>query len=175
MSRETVALSHFLRSHQLGLRRLLLLSAAVAVLGAIAVAPFLADPRAQRHLLFYLAPPIFALPLWLRDRLRHLGDCTRRSVTLDALAIALAAARLVSCVLPFSGHMLFFLYTALTTRSRGYRALAWALAAETTYFKLALWNDPLTWTGGIVTGVALALLHRRAAQAPTAPTYCNSQ
>lgn len=145
-------------AHRQALRTALLVAAAGAPLLALVAAAFIPEWRARRYLLFYLAPFAAAMALWARERLLHPG--TRATLALDGLAVLLSAARLGVAALPFSGHMLFFVYSGLTVRSRGYRVLAGVLAVETTWFKLVVWEDPVTWGGGIALGLVLAALHR---------------
>jgi hypothetical protein len=82
----------------------------------------------------------------------------------DVLAVVLGAVRFAGALVPWSGHMLFFTYSALTTRSAPYALLALALTAETTWFKLVLWRDFASWSLGLAAGAALAavriLIHR---------------
>jgi len=54
--------------------------------------------------------------------------------------------------------MLFLTYSALTTTSVPYRALALALALETAWFKFVLWHDPRTFWFGVAGGVIAALV-----------------
>jgi hypothetical protein len=65
-------------------------------------------------------------------------------------------------VLPYSGHTLFLTYVLLTGPGRGFRAIAAVLLATTTWFKLALWDDPYSWALGIAIGAVLVALRRYA-------------
>lgn len=156
-----VRIPRLILTHQRRLKTSLLLAAAVLPLGAILAATFLSDWRAKRNIIFYFAPLLLTVALWMRERLGQLDTYTRRAFAVDGFAFALAAARLLTTALPLSGHMLVYLYIALTIRGRVFRVLAWVLALETTYFKLVLWSDPITWAGGIMVGLALAALYRR--------------
>jgi hypothetical protein len=69
--------------------------------------------------------------------------------------------RVFGNVVPFSGHMLFLVYSAMTTPLRWYRVMAALLIVLTTVFKFAVLKDPLSWSLGLVVGVLAALLHRR--------------
>src|SRR5215208_4548246 len=74
---------------------------------------------------------------------------------LDAGVVALSILRFFWPVyFPFSGHAFFLSYSMMTTRRRWWLLVAAALMAETTVFKLALWDDPGSWA----TGAALGLM-----------------
>jgi hypothetical protein len=68
----------------------------------------------------------------------------------------LGAIRFAGLPVPFSGHMLFFVYAALTTRSTRFLLLILALATEATWYKLVVWRDPRSWALGIAAGTVLA-------------------
>lgn len=140
------------------LPRLLALAAAGAPIACGAAALAVPGWAAKRYLLFYLAPIASAFALWLRLRLAD-PSWTGRTRALDAAVVTLAALRFAGGFVPVFGHMLFFTYSGLTTGAGWYRALALALAAETTYFKLVLWADARSWCLGIAAGAAAALLH----------------
>ena len=110
---------------------------------------------ARRFLLFYIAPFFAAFFVWARIRVDALGRTTRAALAVDLLATVLGAARFAGAPVPFSGHMLFFAYAGLTTPSPPFRLLVLLLAAETTWFKLVLWDDPSSWSLGIAAGLAL--------------------
>lgn len=120
--------------------------------------------EARRFLLLYVAPFFVAFFAWARIRLDELSRTGAGALVVDALAVVLGAARFAGAPVPFSGHMQFFVYSALTTRSTPYLLLVLVLAAETTWFKLVLWRDPASWALGIAVGVVLAaariLIHR---------------
>ncbi|MBA2670105.1 MAG: hypothetical protein H0U67_07035, partial [Gemmatimonadetes bacterium] len=69
-------------------------------------------------------------------------------------------------MLPFSGHMLFLTYSGLVTRHAWYRVLAAVLLAETTVFKLWLWDDPSSWVWGLALGAVAAAVHAAALLRP---------
>jgi len=121
---------------------------------------------ARRFLLLYVAPFFVAFFAWAWIRLGRMEGERPGALAVDAVAVVLGAVRFAGLPVPFSGHMLFFAYSALTTRSTPYLLLVLLLAAETTWFKLALWRDPRSWLLGIATGAALAaariLIHRHA-------------
>jgi hypothetical protein len=104
-------------------------------------------------LVVYVAPLVIAAPLWLRGRL----DVPMRTHVVDAVVLALAFARFVTGLLPFSGHMLFLTYSLLARPvSPRYRWVALALLVETTVYKLWQWHDPRSWGIGLAAGLAAA-------------------
>jgi hypothetical protein len=80
---------------------------------------------------------------------------------LDEIVVVLAALRLVTDVIPYSGHMLFLVYSGGVQKSWLYRFVALALLIETSYFKWIVWRDPLSWGIGLLLGLAAAVAHDR--------------
>ena len=150
-----------LRRHRGPLARWLL-AAGIAVpvlIAAIAFARYRGDWPSQRFLLVYTAPLIAFGAAWARSRLRVIDTLPDRVVLLDLAAFVLGAVRIGgSAMLPYSGHMLFLTYVAITAASARWRWLAVCLIAMTTWFKLVLWHDRATWLGGLLLGLALALV-----------------
>jgi hypothetical protein len=152
-------LVHWLRLRRGVLRRAALASAVAVPLACAVAALFFDDPAARRFLLAYVAPFFVAFPLWARCRLARVDRASGSTVVLDAVVVGLGAARFLTGLLPFSGHMLFFVYSLLTERTRWYRILALVLIAETAYFKLVLWNDARSFSIGAALGVGFAALY----------------
>jgi hypothetical protein len=145
--------------------------AAVAVPLVFAAGALVVDGwAARRFLLLYVAPFFVAFLAWARIRVDALGRTSAGALAVDALAVVLGAIRFAGAPVPFSGHMLFFAYSALTTRSAPYRLLVVVLAVQTTWFKLVLWRDVASWALGIAAGVALAAL-RIIIHRSTRPVY----
>ncbi len=140
--------------------------AAVVVPALFAAGALVVDGwPARRFLLLYVAPFFVAFFVWARVRVDEVARTPPGALGVDAGAVVLGAVRFVGPLVPFSGHMLFFTYSVLATRSTPYRLLALVLAVETTWFKLGLWRDPASWGLGIAAGAALAgvravLIHR---------------
>lgn len=113
----------------------------------------------RRFIVLYTAPTIAAVGLWLRERIvRYRGEHHPLYV-LDAGVFLLAALRTATGALPFSGHMLFFTYSLIVTPSALYRTIALAIIAETTWFKLIVWDDPTSWSMGLAMGIILGATH----------------
>ncbi len=132
-------------------RALLALAVLLPVL-AIGVGLAFWDGAASRFLTLYVAPMALAVPLWLRERLRVVMMVPPLCRILDVAVVSVALARFIGAIVPLSGHMLFLTYSGLTTPPRWYRTLALALIAETTLFKLGIWNDVQTWGLGAMAG-----------------------
>jgi len=109
-----------------------------------------------RHQILYVAPMLFACPFWMRLRLNAVAELTIARGAVDVAVVAVAITRWLGPAIPLSGHMLFLVYSGLTTRATGYRLLATALLIETTVFKLLLWSDPTTWGLGGLAGLLAA-------------------
>jgi hypothetical protein len=158
-----------------------LLPAAVA---AYAVVAHAGDWSAQRFFIGYTAPLLALGPAWLRRRLASLGERPHAADRVDVLAFAAGALRSGGGwgVLPYSGHTLFLTYVLLTGPGRSFRGVAAMLLATTTWFKLALWNDPYSWVLGITIGALLvavrvyaAARERRAQDDRVAPPVARSE
>lgn len=130
---------------------------AVAVPLAFAAGALVVDGwPARRFLLLYVAPFFVAFFVWARIRLGRMPEERPGALAVDAVAVVLGAVRFAGLPVPFSGHMLFFVYSALTTRSAPYLMMTMLLIAETTWYKLVAWRDPRSWALGIAAGAALA-------------------
>jgi hypothetical protein len=149
-----------LAAHRRWMSPALLAAAVLVPLAALAACAFVDGWAARRFLAFYTAPFFLAFFLWMRIRLATVESQPLAGLAVDAAAVAVGLLRFASAAVPWSGHMLFFTYSALTTRSRGYVALVLLLAVETSWFKLGVWHDPFSWGVGI--GMGLFLAARRA-------------
>ena len=145
--------------------------AAVVVPAMFAAGALVVDGwPARRFLLLYVAPFFAAFFVWARIRAGEVERTPAGALAVDAVAVVLGSVRFAGPFVPFSGHMLFFTYAALTMRSTRFQALILVLIAETTWFKLVLWRDPRSWALGIATGAALAaarILINRSSPVPT--------
>jgi hypothetical protein len=126
---------------------------------------------AARYLAFYTAPLLFAVAVWLRERMTLVRGNWSMLMLADATVLTLAAVRFIAgAVVPFSGHMLFLSYSMLAVPvRRAYRLLALALLVETTIFKLLIWSDTRSWALGLALGVTaagIAALSRRKVSVP---------
>jgi hypothetical protein len=148
----------FLLHRRAALRRLMVVgAAAVPLLFVVRAALVVEGWPARRFALLYIAPFFVAFFVWARLWLDRVDRDPPGALAVDAAAVVLGAVRMVAVpVVPFSGHMLFFAYSALTTRSVPYLLLVLAVAAGATWFKLVLWRDPSSWALGIGVGAALA-------------------
>ena len=134
-----------------------LIVAAVAVPLLFAAGALVVDGwAARRFLLLYIAPFFVAFFAWAWIRVGRMEDDPPGALAVDALATVLGAIRFAGLPVPFSGHMLFFVYAGLTTCSTRFLLLILALAAEATWFKLVVWRDPRSWALGIAAGTVLA-------------------
>ncbi len=116
------------------------------------------DPKSILYYLTYVAPMICFASLLLSSRFYGSRQLRPRDIGLDLTAIGVAASRMIAPVIPFSGHMVLLIYAFLSSRRRMFRFVALGLAAHTTYLKLVVWGDVLTWSVGVAGGVALASL-----------------
>lgn len=155
------------------LRRALLVGA-VGVPLLFAAASLGVNGSARRFLLFYIAPFFVAFFAWAWVRVGRIERDRPAALAVDVVATVLGAVRFGGLLpVAFSGHMLFYAYAALTTRSTPLQLLVLALAAEATWYKLVVWRDPRSWALGIAAGAALAaarvLINRTSPVLTTAP------
>lgn len=134
--------------------------------GLIAATPFIfwgiqADFLiVQCVILLYVAPLIFIFFLWLRARIDESEEWSPLRLVLDGVVVIAAVLRMVPSIgLPWSGHMVFLIYTLSTTREQLYRWIALGLVIETSIFKLWFWKDWQTWSIGTLLGMCLTLLY----------------
>ncbi len=127
-----------------------------------AVTRYRGDWPTQRFLLFYMAPLFAFGAVWARATLSTMDDVDPRVVLVDGLAFVAGAIRAGGGwgILPYSGHMLFLTFVALTTDDRRFRWTAVALLAITSWFKLMLWHDWRSWSLGVVLGAAFVVARR---------------
>lgn len=163
------ALRSFVLRHRSRLRRGCALGAAGVPLAFGAGAAMVDGWEAKRFLLLYMAPFFPAFFLWSRRWLNEIEQHRPGALAVDAVAVVLAATRMLGTWLPFSGHMLFYAYAGLTTRSRVLQVLIGGLAAVAAWFKLVLWDDWRSFGLGIAAGLALAALRLRVGRTSAEP------
>lgn len=109
----------------------------------------------------YVAPMLAAVPLWARLRLAEVERIPTAARVLDAVVFLTAFLRFIEVGgVPASGHTLFLTHALVTVRDLRWRVIAVALLVMTTWFKLALWHDPRSWSVGIAAGLATGVLGR---------------
>ena len=146
--------------HRVTIQRLLRfagIASAIVIVGA-ALLLRRGDAPAQRFLILYVAPLFLYGAEWVRERMVRFAARGGAETMVDAAAFLAGALRIAGGwgVLPYSGHMLFLTYAAVAPGSRTLRLLALPLLAMTTLFKLVLWNDPRSWSLGVIAGLLLA-------------------
>ena len=145
--------------------------AAVELPLAVAAAALVVDGwEAKRFLLFYMAPFFPAFFLWARHWLAGIETQRPTALVVDAVAVVLAAARMAGTWLPVSGHMLFYAYAGVTTRSRTLGVLIGVLTVIAAWFKLVLWGDGRSFWLGFAAGLALAAVRLLAGRTSADPS-----
>ena len=112
-----------------------------------------------RFILIYMLPILLIVHYWIYLRISKSNYLISYHFVLDALVFTLGLLRFLG-LFPFSGHMLFLVYSVFTTQNRIYQLLAVILIIETTYFKLILWQDFNSWILGIIVSVPFVILYR---------------
>lgn len=127
----------------------------------VAVALFVDTWALRWFWIVYVATILAAVPFWVRLRLAMLERIPTAARVLDAAVFLTAFLRFVEIGgVPASGHTLFLTHAFVTVRDLRWRVIALALLAMTTWFKLALWHDPRSWSVGIAAGLATGVLGR---------------
>jgi hypothetical protein len=110
--------------------------------------------------LHYSVPMFFITLFFVARRIKDNSELQARNILLDAAVLFLVASRMLTDIVPFSGHMLFLSYSFLTQKCRFYKILCLLYLLHATYVKLFLWGDPMTWAIGGLAGYVAARLHR---------------
>ena len=128
---------------------------------AFGVAVFVHSWTVRWFWIIYVAPMLAAVPFWARLRLAEIERIPTAARVLDAVVFLTAFLRFIDIGgVPASGHTLFLTHAFVTVRDWRWRVIALSLLAMTTWFKLALWHDPRSWSVGIAAGLATGVLGR---------------
>lgn len=114
-----------------------------------------------KETIVYSIPLVFLLFIWMRYKLEEKHIFHAKIITIDAAVILLAAIRILG-LLFHSGHVLFLLYTYITTKNKGYRMLCWPMIIVTAYFKICYWGDFLTPIIGAIMAVFFINIRQKA-------------
>lgn len=114
----------------------------------------------KKDTLIYSVPMFYLFFYWLRYKLdeEHFWDW--RVLSLDTLVVLLSAVRIWGWM-SHSGHVLFILYSFLTTPNKKYRWLCVPVVLITAYYKGVIWQDYFTPT--VATAMALTAVFLRKA------------
>lgn len=96
----------------------------------------------KQETIIYSIPMVFLFFMWIKFRLDEKNGLQVSLVLTDITVVGLAAARILG-LFWHSGHVLFILYTMLTTKSKTYRLLCIPFVILTAGFKI-YWGDILT-------------------------------
>ena len=155
------ALDRALVARRPTLDRWLAWSSPALAAASLAVAAFVGTWPDRWFWIVYVAPMLAAVPFWTRLRLAMVERIPTSARVLDGVVFLAAFLRFVEVGgIPASGHTLFLTHSLVTVRDRRWLAIALALLAMTTWFKLALWHDPQSWGVGIAAGLATGVLAR---------------
>ncbi len=107
----------------------------------------------KQETIVYSLPLVFLIFIWASYKLGEEETFHWEVFLVDSLAILLAASRLLALFF-HSGHVLFLLYTYVTTPYRAYRLLCLPMILVTAYFKIIYWGNFIT----PVIGAILAMI-----------------
>ena len=107
----------------------------------------------KKETIIYSIPMVFLFFFWLKYKLDEENIFHLELMAVDGVAVFLTMIRLFGLSY-HSGHVLFLLYTYLTTPNRRYRLLCIPMFIVTGYFKVFYWGDFVT----PILGAILALL-----------------
>lgn len=110
--------------------------------------------------IIYSIPMVFIFFLWIRYRLDERYIFEHSFFLIDFSVVGLAAVRILG-LLYHSGHVLFLLYTLITTKNKTYQWIAGIMLAFTISLKLFYWNDFITPIIGAVLALFFAWLRNR--------------
>ncbi len=111
----------------------------------------------KRFLIFYMAPLSGCMGIWGYLKIEEWFGRDWQHNCGDFLLIILSIIRLFGLI-PVSGHMLFAVYAGIRLRNVYYKGLMTLLMLETSYFKLLVWGDTVSWGYGILFGLLLAII-----------------
>lgn len=113
----------------------------------------------KQETIIYSLPLVFLIFIWASCKLEEKPTWHLEVLFVDSVAILLAASRLFALFF-HSGHVLFLLYTYVTTSNRIYRLLCLPMVLVTAYFKIIYWGDFITPVIGAI--LAMILIEWRA-------------
>ncbi|MFT5819468.1 MAG: hypothetical protein ACI8ZM_000692 [Crocinitomix sp.] len=110
--------------------------------------------------IIYSIPMVFIFFLWLRYRLEENHIFEHQLFLIDSAVVGLSALRILE-LLFHSGHVLFLLYTLMTTENKTYKWVSGIMLGFTMCLKIFYWGDFITPFIGGVLAVFFIWLRRR--------------
>lgn len=99
--------------------------------------------KEKMETIIYSIPMVLIFFLWLRYRLDEAHTFKHQFFLIDAAVVGLAAIRILR-LLFHSGHVLFLLYTLITTESKTYKWVTGIMLVFTLCLKIFYWGDFIT-------------------------------
>jgi len=119
-----------------------------------------ADWMDKKVSIFYNIPMIFIFFLWLNYKIQEKEIVYLKVIGVDLIVLFFTLVRLFG-LMYHSGHVLFLLYSFLTTENKFYRIICFIMLLVTAYFKFFIWSDFITPTVGIVMALIFVWLRNR--------------
>jgi hypothetical protein len=112
-------------------------------------------------LIFYFLPITIFFVFWVNHKVKEFHKFDKLMV-IDSIVVILSALRAINSlafILPYSGHMLFLSYLAVTIKSQKLRIFIFILLVSTTIFKVIIWKDYFTWINGMILSMPFISLY----------------
>ena len=119
-----------------------------------------ADWMDKKVSIFYNIPMIFIFFLWLNYKIKEKEIVHLQIIFIDLAVLFFVSVRLFG-LMYHSGHVLFLLYSFLTTESKFYRIICFIMLLVTAYFKFFIWSDFITPTVGTFMALIFVWLRNR--------------
>jgi hypothetical protein len=114
----------------------------------------------KKETIVYSIPMVFIFFLWLRYRLDEDRIFEHQLFLIDTAVIGLSAIRILGWLF-HSGHVLFLLYTFMTSKSKIYKWVSGLMLVFTLMLKFFYWHDFITPFTGAVMAIFFIWLRRR--------------
>ena len=110
--------------------------------------------------IFYNVPMVFVFFVWIKCKIEEKEIVHLQLVFIDLLVLFFVSVRMFG-LMYHSGHVLFLLYSFLTTENKFYQAICVLMMLVTIYFKFFFWSDFITPTVGTIMALFFIRLRNR--------------
>lgn len=127
------------------------------------------NPKRIPFLFGYIMPVVLLFLFWIKLKIEN-EIIINIHFYLDLIITFLSGIRSINMLMPFlpySGHVVFILYSWVSTKNKMYRIFAGIVFAITTFFKMYIWHDYFTWLSGMILVmpfIAVSILYEKPIQ-----------